>query len=226
MDFVDDGVELDHWKEEEEEESGNSPDELLMRAARVGMPAEVRALIEFEGANVNYQSKRLTPLMLACFADGHTPVTSDQSGRVRLKVAETLLEHQADIHAEGPGGWTPLFFSCFYAVHDISILLLKNGANACKLDQTGRDCTSWLRWSEPDREKQKPVLKLMYQKGVRQPVIQLVKQGKLENQIFCPLILDRRTQETLSKNPDVMKKPLIALAKKNKERERDKQLSK
>lgn len=184
----------------------HSHHDLLCRAARAGMSAEVRALVELDGADVNFRLDGLTPLMLACFADGHTPVANDLSQPRRLKIIETLLEHRGNVNAESPTGWTPLFFATFYAQHDVVPTILEARADVTHRDKTGRDASSWLRWSEPDREKQKPLLKMLYERGLPTPVFQLVKQQRLSNAVFCPMTLDAAAQAVEAKTPVVIKK--------------------
>merc|ERR1712185_454991 len=141
-------------------------------------------------------------------ADGHTPVVNDASGPLRQKIVETLLEHRADVNAENLPGWTPLFFAAFYAQHDIVPTLLDARADVCHRDITGRDASAWLRWSEPDREKQKPILKMMYERGLPTPVFQLVKQQRLSNEFFAPMTLDAAAAKTVKIIPKTTtKKP-------------------
>jgi len=185
-------------------------DEKLCHAARQGKPADVRALVELDGANVNCRFDGLTPLMLACFADGHTPIGFDESQALRMKVVQTLLENKADVHAQNAPGWTPLFFATFYAQHDIVPLLLAAGADAKHHDSTGRDASSWLRWSEPDREKQKPLLKTFYAQGLSTPVFQLVKNQMLSNEFFCPMGLDGESRKVAERIPNMIKLKKIA----------------
>lgn len=190
----------------EEPDIGKStPNDLLAHASRAGLPAEVRSLIEFEGADVNCRSDGLTPLMLATMADGHTPISNDDSQPRRKKIVETLLERHADVNAVNIQGWTPLFFATFYAQHDVVPLLIQYNANVQHRDKTGRDASAWLRWSEPDREKQKPILKMFYELGLVTPVFQLVKQQRLANEFFCPMGLDAASRKTAEKIPDLKK---------------------
>jgi len=192
----------------------HSHHDLLCRAARAGMSAEVRALVELDGADVNFRLDGLTPLMLACFADGHTPVANDLSQPRRLKIIETLLENRGNVNAENSTGWTPLFFATFYAQHDMVPCLLQARADVTHRDKTGRDASSWLRWSEPDREKQKPILKMLYERGLPTPIFQLVKQQRLSNAVFCPMTLDAAAQAVEAKTPVVVKKKPVNKDKK------------
>lgn len=88
-----------------------------MTVARAGNAEAVSALLT-HGADVNAAETSLgqTALMWAV-------------SQKHLKVARTLIEHKADVHARSKNGFTPLLFAARQGDLEIARLLLANGSD-------------------------------------------------------------------------------------------------
>lgn len=209
------------------EDNTPSHDELLGHAAKHAMVKEAIMLIDNDGANVNARlATGVTPLMLACVFDEHDPISRPpQSAPQRLKLAEALLERNADVHAVNGAGWTPFIFATFYGQAKICERLLQFKAEAMQLDNVGRHAGNWVRYTETPGSKY--ILKHLYERGLQRRATETVnfiegKDADLQparpvlgfGEVRAPMALSDRQLKLLAEDPVV--KPTIK-AKKNKD---------
>lgn len=178
----------------------------LCKAAQAGDPEEVSYILEQDVSGTikaALRSKdeplvsntRVTPLMLACIADGHEPQNKDHTQPNRIEVVKMLLKAGAEVNAVNYAGWTALFYSCFYAQEGITKMLLEAKADAMLEDNANKSAGSWARYGDSDQLHLKPVLKQLAKQGLPQSMEARVKGTEFNECVFhSPLLLNRAAQ--------------------------------
>lgn len=184
---------------------GEDPDALLCRAARAGLVADVKALVDFEGASVNAQLHGITPLMYACIADAHTPFSMDGSSSERAAATTALVERRADLNCVGPSGWTALIFSAYYSQVQVMTVLMEAKADVNHVDDAGKSVSAWLRYGDLDRDHQKTSLKVIQRFGHDMSVDQLLKAGHLTSDFHSPIMMDSAVKGKMTVHQSTLK---------------------
>jgi len=105
---------------------GESPEESLFSAARIGDLAEVKRLVIDCGVNPNIRDN-----------DGWTPLHK-ASWNGNPEVVKLLLEHGADPNIRDNHGFTPLHYAAKDCHVDVVRVLLDHGADPTIRDNDGR----------------------------------------------------------------------------------------
>ncbi|KAI0266900.1 ankyrin repeat protein, partial [Russula aff. rugulosa BPL654] len=102
----------------------------LHGAAYSGNLEVVRILIEYDPAYINARDD-----------DGDTPLQWASQGHILHRdgsVFRLLLEHGADVNAQGLNGWTPLHRASYFGALEVVHLLLEHGADVEAKDNYGK----------------------------------------------------------------------------------------